>query len=46
MSWAVVGAFTAAAAMLSENIKAEVVSLQSDGVSDAVVGGGAHAATL
>ena len=41
MSRAVVGAFTAAAAVLTEN-----VSLQSDGVGDAVVDGGAHAATL
>lgn len=41
-----VGAFTAAAAVLTENVKAEAVCLQSDGVSDAVVGGGAHAAAL
>lgn len=47
MSRAAVGAFTAAAAVFSEKVKAEAVRLESDGVSDAVVSGVAlTAATL
>lgn len=40
MSWDTVGAFTAtAAAVLSEQIKAEVIHLECDGVCDAVASG-------
>lgn len=47
MRRAVVGAFAATAAVFTEKVKAEAVRLESDGVADAVVSGGAHtAATL